>query len=108
MNPPLASVVVANEGYLPTNITQRAVDAEIAVPVRAEVQLADAELVTGSWRAELGHIEGSRDTRGPAGTAQARRTLEWVVRITGNRPVLSVTVRSEKGGTVRRVISLER
>ena len=53
------SVLVENEGYLPTNITQRALDAVVAVPVRAVVDVSDAELVSGKHRTDLGHIAGS-------------------------------------------------
>jgi hypothetical protein len=100
------TVVVENEGYLPTNITQRAVDLEIAVPVRAVVVVRGGELVSGSGRTTLGHISGSRG-QGRSGTSAARRTLEYVVRTTDARAVLGVTVVSEKGGTIRTRIALE-
>jgi len=100
------TVVVENEGYLPTNITQRAVDLEIAVPVRAIVALEDAELISGSARTALGHIAGTRDAQGSSGPAAARRTLEYVVRTSGSRAEMALTVVSQKGGTVRRRIPL--
>lgn len=102
------SVVVENEGYLPTNITQRALDAEVAVPVRAIVEVADADLVVGSERTEVGHLAGTRDTRGRTGTVDTRRTIVYVVRATGGSPRMSIEVRSEKGGLVRESISLNR
>ena len=102
------AVVIDNEGYLPTNITQRALDAELAVPVRAIVDVTDAELVVGSKRTEVGHLLGTRDTRGRTGTADARCTVVYVVRATGGSPRMSIEVRSEKGGVVRDSISLNR
>jgi hypothetical protein len=99
---------VENEGYLPTNITQRALDTEVAVPVRVTVSLRDATLVAGQERTELGHIAGSRDTQGSEGRADSRRSVEYVVRVTGSRPVLELTVFSEKGGVVRREVELPR
>jgi len=101
------SVEVANIGYLPTNLTQRALDAEIAIPVRAIVDLQDAELISGEKRADLGHLKGLRDTQ-RAGNIGSRRLLEHVVRITGPKPVFTITVSSEKGGTARREIPLRR
>jgi hypothetical protein len=98
--------VVENEGYLPTNITQRALDAEVAVPVRVIIELTDAELVTGALRTELGYLMGSRDAQGRTGTAAMSRTIEYVVRATGNNPRVSITARSEKGGVVRREVRL--
>jgi hypothetical protein len=98
--------VVENEGYLPTNITQRALDAEVAVPVRAFVELTDAELVSGPLRTDIGHLLGTRDAQRQAGTAAMRRTIEYVVRVTGDHPRVSITARSEKGGTVRAELAL--
>jgi hypothetical protein len=102
------AVVIENEGYLPTNITQRALDAELAVPVRAIVDVTDAELVVGSKRTEVGHLLGTRDTQGRTGTADSRCTVVYVVRATGGSPRMSIEVRSEKGGVVRESIRLDR
>ncbi len=100
------TAVVENEGYLPTNITQRALDAEIAMPVRVMVDLTDAELVTGAAKTELGHLKGTRDAQGQAATADTRRALEYVVRVTGNHPSVTITVWSEKGGVARQRVRL--
>jgi hypothetical protein len=100
------TLVVHNVGYLPTNITQRTLDSRVAVPVRARLELVDSELLSGSKRLDLGHITGSRDTAGPRGRHESRRSLEWVVRRTGPRAELRVVVVSEKGGTVRREVEL--
>jgi hypothetical protein len=97
---------VENEGYLPTNITQRALEAEVAVPVRAVVEMSDAELVAGDLRTDLGHIAGLRDTQGSTGRADSHRTLEYVLRITGSDPTLTLTVVSEKGGVATQVVEL--
>jgi hypothetical protein len=98
--------IVENEGYLPTNITQRALEAEVAVPVRVILELTDAELVSGSLRTDIGHLMGTRDAQRQTGTAAMRRTIEYVVRATGNDPHAAITARSEKGGTVRTELAL--
>ena len=95
------TALVENEGYLPTYITQRALDAEVAVPVRVTLELTDAELVSGALRSDIGHLMGTRDAQRQTGTAATRRTIEYVVRVTGGQPRVSITARSEKGGTVR-------
>ena len=98
--------MVENKGYLPTNITQRALDMEIAVPVRAVVELTGAELVSGTTGTTLGHLKGVRDTQGGSGGSESLRTLEYVVRLTDSQAVFGITVLSEKGGRVRRDILL--
>lgn len=100
------TLVVENEGYLSTNITQRALEARIAPPVRAMIDLRDAELVSGRRRTDLGHLKGSRDSQGAARRAESTATVEYVVRITGQRPAAMVMVVSEKGGTVRREVPI--
>ncbi|MCZ6916284.1 MAG: M14 family metallopeptidase [Gemmatimonadetes bacterium] len=99
-------VTVANVGYLPTNITQRALDVEVAVPVRAIVELTDGELVAGAARTTIGHLNGSRDSQGQSGTSESRGALEYVVRTTGANPRFVLTIESEKGGTTRREVDL--
>jgi len=44
---------IENTGYLPTNITQRAIDADIASPVRVEIELKEAYLISGATRQTL-------------------------------------------------------
>jgi hypothetical protein len=96
------TITVENEGYLPTYITQRALDAEIAHPVRARVKLADAELVTGREYTDLGHLGGSRDGEELFGS---RVVQEYLIRTIGPNPSFTITISSEKAGVVRREIN---
>ena len=98
--------VVENEGYLPTYITNRALENETAVPVRVTLELTDAELVTGLPRTTLGHLMGYRNGQGSTGNSSTRAGFEYVIRATGGNARVVITVRSEKGGVVRRAIEL--
>lgn len=95
------SLTIENEGYLPTNITKRALEMDIAKPVRAIIALQDAELVGGKTRTDLGHLDGSRDNEGIT-----QRSLDYVIKIAGKNPVATVTIQCEKGGTITKEISL--
>ena len=99
-------VDVENSGYLPTNITQRALDAEIAVPVRALAELTGAELVEGNGRVDIGHLKGSRPGGGPGAPTSTTGSAEFLVRATQSNPLIALTVVSERGGTVRRTVPL--
>jgi hypothetical protein len=99
-------VDIENEGYLPTNITQRALDNKSAVPVRVVMELRDAELIVGRERTVLGHIKGSRDTTSSSGRHESRRQVEYVVKKSGSNPSITVTVVSQKGGTAQRTLEL--
>lgn len=98
------SITVQNDGYLPTNISKRAIEAKFAAPVRSIISLTDAQLIEGSPREDLGHLEGRRDE---GATFGSQKTVTYVVKITGNNPKATITIQSEKGGTVRREISLK-
>ena len=99
-------VVVGNAGYLPTNVTQRAVEVDRAPPVTASIELEGATLLTGLAEARIGHLAGrvsrrehySRFRTWPPSTGTAR----WTVGITGDGPARAeVTVISQRGGTRR-------
>jgi hypothetical protein len=100
------SLEIENEGYLPTNITERALENETAVPVRAMIELQNAELLGGKERTDLGHLKGSRDTTRSVGRHESRRTVEYVVRKTGGDSKVTLVVVSERGGTARRTLYL--
>ncbi len=99
-------VDVENVSYLPTNITQRALETEVAVPVRAIAVLTNAEFVEGNGRIDVGHLKGGRDGGGPGAPTTTTGSAEFVVRTIGNPPSMSLEVVSERGGTKRRVIPL--
>ncbi len=95
---------VQNVGYLPTNITQRSLDANLYQPVRAIIELKNAELISGQSRSDLGHIVGSRDSDDSA--TDSKRILNYGVQINGPNATATVTISSDKGGTVTKVIKL--
>ncbi len=95
---------IQNIGYLPTNITQRAIDVNIAKPVRAILELTNAELLSGYNRTDLGHINGSRDSGDSSG--ESKRSLSYGIKITGSNATAKFIVQSEKGGTVSELIKL--
>jgi hypothetical protein len=99
-------VDVANTGYLPTNLTQRALDAEIAVPVRAIAELTAGEFVEGNGRLDIGHLKGGREGGGPGAPTSTTGSAEFIVRTAGGSAAMELTVVSERGGTVRRTIPL--
>jgi len=85
------AVAVRNEGYLPTNVTQQAVNMQQAPPVEARIQLgAGDELLAGDEVEEIGHLSGYG----------GRRKVEWVVKFRGEVGG-TVEIVGQKAGTVR-------
>ena len=112
-------VVVENAGWLPTNVTEKAVERKAVRPLEAEIALPDgAELVSGDQRVELGQLTGRAAKTTPmdalSGTfdpTKDRAKAEWIVRIPVSSPVtaapsVTVTIRHDRAGTIHTDIAL--
>ncbi len=107
-------VVVENDGWLPTNVTEQAVTRKVVRPVEVELVGSEFEIVQGKRVQELGQLAGrSRATTmvGNWGTARDatddRAQAEWVVRTSRSSATLDVVVRHERAGTVRLPLELQ-
>lgn len=98
------SAEIQNIGYLPTNITERSIEAKLYQPVRAILKLKNAKLISGKLRTDLGHISGSRDS-GQSGVS-SKRHINYGIQITGRKATATLIIQSDKGGTVKKVITL--
>ena len=94
---------VANVGYLPTFLTRRALANGSAQPVRVVVEPRDCQLFIGTRRTAIGHLAGLRQSDDDFPRS---RRLEYLVKVTGQFPTLSITAISEKGGTARLQLAL--
>jgi len=99
------SAEIQNIGYLPTNITQRAIDANLTPPVRAILELENAELISGRLRTDLGHIAGSRDSNDSS--IDSKRNLTFAIKILGRNATAKLIIKSEKGGSTEKIIDLK-
>jgi murein tripeptide amidase MpaA len=105
-------LVVHNTGWLPTNITKHALNKKLVRAVVAEIDLPEgASLKSGKPRSEHGQLEGrAYKPSSPLGWNAAdpttdRLKLEWVVQAPAGGE-LTITVRHERAGVVREVLSL--
>jgi hypothetical protein len=92
-------VTVRNEGFLPTNLTERAIQTRVIKPVYAGIKIEGGELVEGAKRISLGHLAGTYPVTDPARKSSA--VARWVIQKTSDRPVIQIEAKSEKGGVVR-------
>lgn len=102
------TLAVANEGYLPTNVTEIARKRRISRPIEVELSLpSGVELVMGERRVEVDHLDGISnvvnagyaDTTYYRGTTERhRQKIEWLVRGAGE---IGVTVKSARAGVLR-------
>lgn len=104
-------MVVDNTGWLPTNVSKKALEKQVVRAVVAEIELPEgASVVTGLPRRELGQLVG-RAHKGAAphgwssDTTEERANIEWVVQAAPGS-VLKLTARHERAGTVRTEVVL--
>lgn len=106
-------VVVENAGWMKTSVTQRAIDASYVRPMIARILLpADASLVTGSSRLDLGQLGGRalaqnavRSFSSGSDGTDDRTVAEWIVRAPEGTE-FDVEVAHDRAGTVRTTITL--
>jgi hypothetical protein len=105
-------LVVQNSGWLPSYVTKKALEKNVARGVVCEIELPDdATLETGKLREEIGQLEGRAykfsapvRLRTPDVTADRAR-VEWVVRApSGGR--VKLTARHERAGRVTAEVTL--
>ncbi|MFP3952007.1 MAG: carboxypeptidase, partial [Candidatus Bathyarchaeia archaeon] len=109
-------VEVANEGFLPTNLSEQALKMRKAKTVKVMIELGDGlELVSGERIADLGHIEGRSD-RLPgkpfysiAGgkDEESVKKVRWTVHTEGLPSTVDITVESQKAGTIRERVEIK-
>jgi hypothetical protein len=92
---------VQNLGFLPSNVSQHAIDNRTAKPVRVYLELEGASLFAGKEKVELGHLPGTT-----VRSISPVRTVEWVVKTASGNAKAVVKSVSEKGGTHVRTVTL--
>lgn len=105
-------IQLVNTGWLPTNVSQKALDRKAVRPLEVELDLPEgARLVGGEKKAEAGQLEGRALKRNMIGwladdSMTDRVKLEWVIEAPSGGEV-GIEARHQRAGTVRRKISLE-
>ncbi|MEY8117847.1 M14 family metallopeptidase [Falsihalocynthiibacter sp. BN13B15] len=103
---------VSNHGYLPTNLSDVAIENGVAKPVTVNISCDDAELVMNEPTIEIGHLAGRNERRnawspwGQQWSAVTRR-VGWTIRATTAKAKVTVQSRSEKGGLDERCVELQ-
>jgi murein tripeptide amidase MpaA len=104
-------LVVHNTGWLPTYVTQKALDKKLVRGCICEIELPEgASLEMGKLHEELGQLEGrayksSAPTRRQGDPTQERTKVEWMVRAPLGGTV-KLLARHERAGVVRTEVTL--
>ena len=105
-------LVVENAGWLPTNVTQKAIERKAVRPVEAEITVPDGAELVGEAKAEIGQLAGrvmKNSMLGGFGIAADstadRAKADWVVRAPAGT-VVHVEARHQRAGVVRADVTL--
>jgi murein tripeptide amidase MpaA len=104
-------LVLQNTGWLPTNVTEKALERKAVRPLEVELTLPEgARLVSGEPKVEAGQLEGRVHKRSSLwwGTDDATgdmAKLEWVIEAPQGGE-LGIEARHQRAGTIRQVVEL--
>jgi hypothetical protein len=99
-------LVLENSGWLPTNVTERALERKAVRPIEVELELPDgARIATGKAREEIGQLGGRVEHRsvtwwGVDHSTNDLAKVDWVVEAEAGERV-GVVARHERAGTAR-------
>jgi len=105
------TAVVSNHGYLPTNLSDVAIENKVARPVLASITGDGATIVMNPAEVDLGYLAGRNERRyeysnwGQQWSAVSRK-VEWLVRADRADASVTITTASQKAGTQRQTIAL--
>jgi murein tripeptide amidase MpaA len=104
-------LVLENTGWLPTNVSERALERKAVRPLEVSLELPDgARIASGKEREEAGQLAGRVERRSVTWwnvdhSTSERTKVEWVVEAEAGERV-GVVARHERAGTVRSEVVL--
>jgi hypothetical protein len=101
-----------NSGWLPTNVTEKALERKAVRDLEVELELPDgARLVGGEARTEVGQLRGRVEKRSTTWWANDESTndlakLEWVIEAQAGTEI-GLVAGHPRAGTIRRRVTLQ-
>jgi murein tripeptide amidase MpaA len=108
----LVRLVLQNSGWLPTNVSEKAVERAAVRGIEVELDVPDgARVIAGDVKSDAGQLQGRVDKRSTTWWGNDESTsdltkLEWVIEAPAGTEI-GVEARHQRAGTQRRRITLE-
>ncbi len=107
----LVRLVLQNSGWLPTQVTAKAIERAAVRPIEVELELGDdARLIGGEVKTEVGQLQGRVHKRSTTWWGNDESTndlakLEWVIEAPAGTEI-GIAAKHPRAGTVRRLVTL--
>jgi murein tripeptide amidase MpaA len=98
---------IANRGFLPTNVTDKAMQIKLVKPVSAELHGEGFAVLGGKNERKIGQLDGYRFAReswytfGKNSYPKLRERVTWTVQKTDEAAELTLQVSSQRGGKIQ-------
>jgi hypothetical protein len=108
----LVRLVAENTGWLPTSVSEKAIERKAVRPIEAEIFLPEGgKVIGGEAKTEVGQLDGRVHRRSliwweTDDATSDRAKAEWVVEAPAGSEI-RVEARHQRAGTVRRELTLE-
>jgi Zinc carboxypeptidase len=108
----LVRLVLQNSGWLPTNVSQKALERQAVRDIEVELDLPDeARLVGGEMKTEAGQLKGRVEKRSTTWWMNDESTsdltkLEWVIDAPAGTEI-GIAAKHQRAGAVRRRVTLQ-
>ena len=108
----LVRLVLQNTGWLPTNVTQKALERHAVRDLEVELELPEgARLVGGEVKTQVGQLKGRVEKRsttwwGNDESSADLTKLEWVIEAPAGTEI-GLEARHQRAGTIRRRLTLQ-
>lgn len=105
------TAVVSNHGYLPTNLSDVAVENGVARPVVVSLECDGAELAMNPAEVALGNLAGRNERKYAYSNwgqqwSPVTKKVEWLVKASTGGASVTIVAASQKGGTSRKTVDL--
>ncbi|MEM6427629.1 MAG: M14 family metallopeptidase [Deinococcota bacterium] len=105
------SAVVSNHGYLPTNLSDVALENDVAKPVIVSLELASASLIMNDASQDLGHLAGRNERKFPYSPwgqqwSAVSKHAQWLVKKEGEGASITITTASARAGSHRTTLNI--